>query len=224
MHFVEQVGVIQKVVGLRWLCGKCYWASTCAMGAEVDAISTENCFQKMDKLCHIRRDSRQVCRANHPMPRFSVRKGKKIKGGFAQFLSWLRRQSCFKTPDCCSVMSLLPHWIMKFWPYGYLLSRDGSAAANWQLHTQKLVTIKACICELWQAIVSNNRSFNMDLKWFSEATSWGFQTCHYSSLKRQRARAHFSHSLFGHDNKTIYKTCDCKEWYSLVDRPTCVHW
>lgn len=93
MHFVEQVGVIQKFVGLRWLCGKCYWASRCAMGAEVDAISTENCFQKMDKLCNIQRDSRQVCRANHPMPRFSVRKGKKLKEDFAQFLSWLRRQS-----------------------------------------------------------------------------------------------------------------------------------
>lgn len=133
MHFVEQVGVIQKFVGLRWLCGKCCWVSTHAMEAEVDAISTENCFQKMEKLCSIRRDSHQACRANHPMPRFSVRKGKKIKEDFAQFLSWLKRQSCFKTPDCCSVMSLLPQWIMKFRPYGCLPSRDGSAGANWQL-------------------------------------------------------------------------------------------
>lgn len=128
MHFVEQVGVIQKFVGLRWPCGKCYWASTCAMGAEVDANSTENCFRKMDKLCNVQRDGSQVCRANHPTPRFSVRKGNKLKEDFAQFLSWLRRRQ-----TGCSVMSLLPQWIMKFWPYGYLLSRDGSAAANWQL-------------------------------------------------------------------------------------------
>lgn len=72
--------------------------------------------------------------------------------------------------------------------------------------TQKLVTIKACICELWQAIVSNSRSFNKDFKRILGSRFLEFSdTLSLFQSEETEDSSSFFHSLCGHDNKTTYK-------------------
>ena len=57
-----------------------------------------------------------------PLPRPSVGIG-------PDFLSLLNRQlkSCFRTSDCCLVMSFVPIWTITLWHTGVCLRRTGSA-------------------------------------------------------------------------------------------------